>query len=391
MWLYLIIFIIPIIAYHNGGAENRNRLFLATYMGALAIFVGFSDMFGGYDRYIYSEIFDVLADGITYNNNYAIINSMSFYEIGYSALCYAIALITENRYIYIFIITVIMYYCFYKSFEENMTNYPLALIIFLGMVFFFTFTYLRQVLAFSVAWMGVRYLIGGKKWKFILTVIIVASLHKSGIIFFILYFLPLKKYKTQTIILILAFCGILGLSGITGALYDAYTAVADSDSPSTNNYSSDGGARIAYLFEVIFFVWIIIKNYNHIYPTRRNLIFLNMAWAFCAMLLLFIRSSDGGRVAWFFTLGIIYIITLICTSNGFKHRVKNSIGSFIVVVMLFLYVRVYVSWQSYNMLYPYKTFLTNGYRDPDYIRRLYEYDHNYDNDKFYRPAFRFLR
>lgn len=62
-----------------------------------------------------------------------------------------------------------------------------------------------------------------------------------------------------------------------------------------------------------------------------------------------------------------------------------------VAVMLALYVRVYFAWQNYNNLYPYKTFLTNGYRVPDYSWERYEYDHGYDQDKFYRPAFRFLK
>lgn len=39
---------------------------------------------------------------------------------------------------------------------------------------------------------------------------------------------------------------------------------------------------------------------------------------------------------------------------------------------------------------PYKTFFTNGIREGDVIEQLYEYDHGYDEDKFYRPAFRFL-
>lgn len=113
-----------------------------------------------------------------------------------------------------------------------------------------------------------------------------------------------------------------------------------------------------------------------------------MAWCFCAMLLLFVRSSDGGRVAWFFTLGIIYTVTLICTTADNHRRVKNGFGMLIIAVMLALYIRVYNSWQVYNNLYPYKTFLTDGHRYPDYSWERYEYDHRYDQDKFHRPAFR---
>lgn len=66
----------------------------------------------------------------------------------------------------------------------------------------------------------------------------------------------------------------------------------------------------------------------------------------------------------------------------------KGIAQLLIVVSLVLYVRVYSSWNSYKMLYPYKTFLTNGYRVDDPIRDSYEYDHNYDYNKFYREPFR---
>lgn len=389
MWLYLLIFLIPVLAYFFGDAVNRNKAFLVCYMGALALFVGLADMFGGYDRYIYGEVFDSIADGVTNGMGYRYLPSLLFYEPGYSALSYVIALVTENRYVYIFIVTMLIYYCMYKAFEKNMPNYPLAMILFLGMVFYFTFTYLRQVLAFSVAWLGVTYLIENKRWKFFLIVLLVALLHKSGIVFAALYFLPLKKFKPGLIIMLLGICAVLGFSGVTGALYDAYANV--SEAGSMNTYSTSSGVRGAYILEVVFFVWVILSNYKKIETTRRNLVFLNMAWCFCALLLLFILSSDGGRVAWFFTLGIIYTVTLVCSTQRLHTRIKNAFGPLMVAVMLALYVRVYFAWQNYNNLYPYKTFLTNGYRVPDYSWERYEYDHGYDQDKFYRPAFRFLK
>ena len=251
MLLYLLIFLIPVFAYISGDAVNRNKAFLVCYMGALALFVGLADMFGGYDRYIYGEVFDSIADGVTNGMGYRYLPSLLFYEPGYSALSYVIALVTENRYVYIFIVTMLIYYCMYKAFEKNMPNYPLAMILFLGMVFYFTFTYLRQVLAFSVAWLGVTYLIENKRWKFFLIVLLVALLHKSGIVFAALYFLPLKKFKPGLIIMLLGICAVLGFSGVTGALYDAYANV--SEAGSMNTYSTSSGVRGAYILEVVFF------------------------------------------------------------------------------------------------------------------------------------------
>ncbi len=66
MWLYLILFFIPVIAYlFNKRGNTRDVGFLCAYMTLLTFFVGISDMLGGYDRYIYGEIFDSVADGVS--------------------------------------------------------------------------------------------------------------------------------------------------------------------------------------------------------------------------------------------------------------------------------------------------------------------------------------
>lgn len=387
MLLYLILFIIPVIAYTNNGIENRNNKFLIWYTGLLALFVGLSDMLGGYDRYIYGAVFDDLANHIGYDS--VEIKDFFQFETGFSVLTYLIALITENRYIYIFILTLIIYYNIYLSFKRHIINYPLAFIIFLGLFFFFTFTYLRQVLSVTISWLAIKYILD-KNWKVsILYLAVIALMHKSGLVFSLLVFIPTKKWSQKQVITTLIVCLIIGLSGVTSSLYDRFVAITDV--ASVNNYSDVQGARLAYILEVIFFVWAILSNYSKIEDNKYNNLFLNMCWCFCAMLLLFLRSENGGRMSWYFIFGIIYVLTYIATksSSSIISNAKSNFSKLILVVMLLLYVRIYYSWQPYELLYPYKTFLTDGHRDLDPIWAKYEYDHNYDADKFYRPIFRF--
>ena len=113
---------------------------------------------------------------------------------------------------------------------------------------------------------------------------------------------------------------------------------------------------------------------------------LNIALLFCMTLLLFIRSENGGRLSWYFMIGIIITLSNFC--NNIKRKTTLSVG--LVVLSLVLYIRVYNSWQAYYFLYPYKTFLTNGYRSEDIIHGNYEYNNMYDTDKFHRKPFRML-
>ena len=63
MFLYLFLFIVLIaiykLTYRGTGCDKRLFFFIVI---ALGLFVGLSDMLGGYDRYIYAEYFDQAAD-----------------------------------------------------------------------------------------------------------------------------------------------------------------------------------------------------------------------------------------------------------------------------------------------------------------------------------------
>ena len=394
MWIYILFFLVAFMAFCGGGKENRSKVFLMIYTGALALFVGCSDMLGGYDRYIYAELFDSMANDINFGLPMTSSYAFAFYEVGYSFIAWMCAHITENRYIYILIVTLLIYFNIYKTFERHATNYPFAFIVFFGMMFFFTFTYLRQVIGVSVAWLRIRYLLDRKRVMFFAMMIVVALIHKSGIVFAAMYFIPIRKYSKGFVILALLACAVVGMSGFTATLYDVYMESRDelefmgSNLGYQTGYSEIQGSRIAYLLEVLFFAGLILLNYDKIKPTRENMIFLNMAWCFCALLLLFIRSENGGRMAWLFAFGIIYIVTLIATAKNESSSAVSPIGLMASVVFFALYLRILIFWGV--TLAPYKTFFSNGSRQGDFIYEQYEYDHRYDEDKFYRPAFRFI-
>lgn len=383
MWLYLLIFAIPLFVYlsDSGGTIKKSSRFLTMYILFLALIVGCGDMLGGYDRYIYADVFDSIADDVSNGVSIKHIYAFGLFETGYSYLNWLIAHITINRYIFIFIVTCIIYTNIFVAFKRHIKNYPFAFMLFLGTMFFFTFTYLRQVLGVSFAMLSIKYLIERDAKKFFLVAFIIASLHTSGLVFSLLWFLPLKKWSQKTVISFLSVCFILGISGITSSLYDIYIEASDMD----KDFAGTEGARITYLLEVLFFSYIILKNYDKLKETKTNIVFLNIAFAFCATLLLFIRSDNGGRTSWYFLIGIIYVLTEIA---GSVKKSRNPLPTTLIAVSFVLFFRILWGWNYF--LFPYKTFFTDGIRENDYIEQKYEYDHNYDSDKFYRPAFKFI-
>lgn len=387
MWLYLLIFFIPVFFFlSTNPGRNQHSSFLFLFLLGLSLFVGFSDMFGGYDRYIYGEIFDNIADATTIKGDYSDSLLYNFYssEIGYTFLNVLISFFTENRYIFILIVTLIIYTLLFVSIKKYTVNYPLATILFLGLWFFFTFTYLRQVLGATIVWLGIQYVIERKFWKFLVVFLIAFSMHNSAIIFFPLYFVPRRKFSPRLIVGIMLSLLILGLSPLPNSLFQVYES--NSIVERHADYNASGGLRIPYILEAFFFLYLILKNYSDIPNDKSYIVLMNMALIFCGILLLFVRSENGGRLSWYYMIGLIATITSICT---FKTNIQNKIPLFLIGLSLFLYLRIYTGWQVYINLYPYKTFFTNGFRSGDYSWENYEYNHEYDNDKFCRKAFRF--
>lgn len=387
MLLYLLIFFIPVIAYFykkksirgNKGLE-QSVWFLAVFILFLCVFVGISDMLGGYDRYIYGELFDETADNI--RNGGGLMSSYIFIEypkeLGFDFLNVLISFVTANRYIFILILTVIIYTLTFISFKRYMTNYPFAMILFMALIFFFTFTYLRQMLAVCISWLAIKYVIDRKLWKFILIVIISFLFHNSAIILLPIYFLPVRKFRINNILIVMSLCFAIGVTGLPNSLFDAFGGLANAEDRTASYATDTSGFRLPYMIEAVFFLYFLISNYKSIPNEKYRIVLYNMSLFFCGILLFFIKSENGGRLSWYYIIGMISTLTYILTEKK-SDDIKSV---FLIIICLFLYLRILTSWDS--QLYPYKTFFTNGYRKNDYIYQALEYDQNYEKDKFYR-------
>lgn len=385
MWLYLLIFSIPVLFYYLRLKSQSQLVFLACYLLILALFVGMSDMFGGYDRYIYGEVFDSIADTTTEHGSYRANNVFDYFpsEPGYTLLNIFISFFTANRYIFILVITFLIYTLLFVSLKKYADNYAFAVILFMGLWFYFSFTYLRQVLGTTIVWLSIDYIVQRRVWKFLLVVLIAMSVHKSAIIFFPVYFIPMRKFPPGKIIRLMLLVLLVGISPIPNALFSAYGDVSSVEMQ--KDYSASGGFRITYALEAFFFIYFIISRYRYVKTDRQSIVMLNMALLFCATLLFFVRSENGGRLSWYYMIGVIVTISQLATTGVNKRQVSL----FMIALCLFLNVRIYNSWQVFLNLYPYKTFLTDGFRRGDYSYNNYEYDEGYTNDKLYRAPFRF--
>lgn len=358
----------------------KSTIYLAWWMIALALFVGVSDMLGGYDRYIYGELFDEVADIRQEGRDFSTAYIFQQYptELGYVYLNVLLSYFTANRYIFIFVLTLIIYALYYIDIKRYASDYRMALLLFLGLLFFFTFTYLRQMIGVGIAGLSLKYVYERKLWKFVICILLAALFHNSAIILFPIYIIPSRKYSVGVVIVLMLICLLIGVSGISSSLFEAYSSTSGLEERTTKYIEETSGFRIAYLLEAIFFLWLILANYGKVGTDKRQIVLLNVALTFCAILLLFIRSENGGRLGWFFIMGLIATLTTILVKQ--QKIVFNR--TMVCALVLFLYLRIVLFWGIF--LYPYKTFFNNGVRKGDGIYERYEYDRNYARDKFYR-------
>ena len=373
-----------VLLYSLERSQEDQKGLVTYFLIALGIFVGLGDMLGGYDRYIYAELFDRMADVTNLGGNPWTSYSFEFYggEFGYGTFCAFLTYLTGNRYIFIFIATMVIYTLLIISLRRYVDNAPFAVVMFMGLWFFFTFTYLRQVIGCTVCWLSVRYIINRQLPLFLLVWFIGFSFHNSAIVFLPMYWVPVRKFPRIVVLQVMIGALLIGLTSIPQGLFASYGEV-DADRVGVANYSQATGFRIAYLLEAVFFLYLILNNYKNISNKAKDVVMLNIALVFCAILLVFVKSENGGRLSWMFMIGIMCTMSNICVKNGklLKH------GAMLIGVCLFLYLRIFNSWQIGLQLYPYKTFLTDGSRAGDPVHAEQEYDYFYDRDKFYRPAF----
>lgn len=381
MLVYLSVFLLPLSWYileNRYTAKKSSDRLLAVIFLLLALFVGMGDMQGGYDRYIYADNFDGIADAVRNGWEWRSYGS----EYGYSLFMWIVAHFTQNRYIFILTATLTMYYFYYKAFKTYLGRYPIACMLFMGFLYYYTMTYIRQTMAVAFVLQACQYAYRRKPIPFFLWVLVAYSFHNASILFAIIYFIPLRMYSNKTILVFLFIMLLLGFTPFASALFKIFGETTETQ------YRTDAYAEDAYLdwgpqkvIVSVFFLYILLKFRYLTKDDPKDIFFYNLALAYCAIEIAFVRFGQGGRLGWFFFFGLIYTFS----QQAYNLKAGRWLSVFIVTLSFLMFFRITYYWQP--LLTPYKTFLTNGYPCSMSTYEGFEYDWRYTNDKFYRPAF----
>lgn len=200
-------------------------------------------------------------------------------------------------------------------------------------------TYLRQVIGVGFTFLSVKYIVKRKFLPFFCFWLLAYSFHGSALIFFPMYFIPQKKYSKNFVITVLLLCLIVGLTPLPNALLSSGVTASGK---AQNYMDQDQGFRIEYVIEVVAFISIFFMNYGKINKEKQTLVFLNMSYVFCALLLLFMRFGQGGRLGWYFMPGIIYMTTYLCNRKDVAKWLKPAM----ILLFFGLFFRITLAWRA---------------------------------------------
>lgn len=341
--LYLLVFLFAIIDVSDI-YKKKNYFGYYVLLIAFTLFAGLRDMIGGSDIYIYAQIFEV------YNKELNI--NLLGIEPGFLYFNYLINLITNNRYAYFFIISLVIFILHFKTLKKYNILVYLAIFIYFTKLYLMSFVYLRQFLGMGIAWLSIPYIIKRKFILFLMIILLATSFHYSALIFIIPYLvknIKLTKYQLFILFILSILFGFFYFFSYTsehlGTLVENRKLIGYSKKSDTINYF--------YLIEGIVISSLLIIYNKYFYNNHKNLLFFNLAVLYVFLTFFSLRNGSGIRFIWYYLIGLIYFLT------NLLYKIKDKFNKFIFIFILLLYFssvffRILIVWDNGDFI-PYKT------------------------------------
>ncbi|MCK9181279.1 MAG: EpsG family protein [Fibrobacteraceae bacterium] len=279
----------------------------------------------------------------------------SGYSIGFLLLA-KISSICFDNYHFFLLWTSFLYFFSISRIISKYSNIPaIAFVAFLALNGFSSSFYLvRHILGVSFLMFALEALLNGKNIKFLILVLIAASIHISMLVFLIAY--PIKRVSISSKVLLIfallsAFFGIMvkttffSVVSQLGGFMSYYSVYASSESGHFASLWFIG--FLIFLFAFTYYKKLIINNYL-------NSQYFKFALLYCIFLSFQVIIDEFNRVALFFLFApsILLSNTVDCIKNPYKKVLVS-----LVILLGFGTYWFLINLKNYNML-PYHMFFT---------------------------------
>ncbi|MGV4438325.1 EpsG family protein [Ornithobacterium rhinotracheale] len=347
---YLFIFTLAVIAYFSNPLKNKN--FIYFFLFCMTLITGFRDMIGGYDVYIYAEVFEVLRNEQLF--------AYGSFEKGFLVYYYILQKINGSReFLFIFSAALIYGLHFYVI-KKNTENIGMSLFVYFCKFFIYSFVYLRQGLAMGVIWLSISLIINKKYFYALLFVAIAFSIHRSSIIFLPYLFVANRKFNNYQLILGAILVLFISFTPIGSALQD--NIAQSSNLENVSGYTQEASSvNIFYLIEasVLFFLGLNFRSY--FYETKKGIAIFNGFALYVFFTLATLTNSNFLRLTWYYFIFLVLAVPYIY--NAIKDvNLKNFFKLAVCLYLSAIFLRLLIIWDGGDLI-PYKAFFQDFERN----------------------------
>ena len=339
---YFIIFLLFLAATFNDTSSGRKGWYYFLFITA-SVMVGIRDMIGGFDVYIYAEIFET---------SIPLLLAYEPVEIGFRYFYAFLKLFNDNRHFMFFVMAFVIFYFQFRTYRKYSPLILLALFIFFAKFFLMSFVYLRQGLAMGIITLAITFALKKEYIKYFIVIIIAYYIHKSSLLFAPFIFVAHRKFTINQFFLIIAAVIIVAVTPLNNLLF-GFLAETSNDAKVGAYITRNSGVNIFYFIEIILLSVILVQFKNDFYKNTTSQVMANGLFLYILVSLLGITNASFVRFSWyylpFFVIGISYFISF--QKNSTSYQLYKSL---VLIYFSLLFFRLLILYDDGDLM-PFKT------------------------------------
>ena len=317
--------------------DNKNRLYIITIGLFLVSILGLRGINVGVDTLNYRESFEHSLDKDAFGD--------STIEPGYRLLCGFFRTFFSYSEIYILLISGFTVYFVINTIWKyrDRINVFIALIFYVGLYYFQAMNLMRIFLAMSILLFFFHYLLEGKYIKYIIVVLLTATLHFSSLVMLVVVAM-LWLYQRSKIVAIATFVSLMILLIPLSLVFGDYILLARYANYASGNDSSRQVGIMLYFDYLPCFVVISYAIKNRIKNQWTDLLVVNTLVAFLMRFIAY-YIEIAGRLGIHFSA--LYLILIPYFVNHIRLYHRKSYPLTLLLLVFFLLVRVHFYFIGY--------------------------------------------
>ena len=341
MFVYIFIFLFSaVLFFQNKGRKVAMPFYVL--LSLLILVAGLRDMIGGFDVYIYGEVFESSVDYI---------KLYPAFEIGYKTYYLLLKTINGDRHFMFFMTAAIMLSLHFFVIKKHSPIVYFSAFLLFCKFFLMSFVYLRQGFAMGIIWLSLPFILERKYLKFFAMAFLAFLFHKSSVIFIPIYFIATVKFKNLNMFLISIVALIISVTPLSGIIISALAENADAKVGAYVERS--GSVNIFYLIESAILIYLMLKFRADFYKSKVGTLMLNGLFAYIIVNIMALTNASFLRFGWYF---LIFLFIALPYIYGYIQdpKMKSNFKLLTFIYYSFIFFRLLFVFDGGDFI-PYKS------------------------------------